>query len=121
MAIKSFKPKKIFYSISEVAKMFGVTEPTLRYWEKEFDTIKPSKTVKGTRQYKDEDIEAIRLVHYLVKEKGLTLAGAKQKLKENKETVINTEEIVHRLKIVREELALLKGEFEALERVNSER
>ena len=118
MALKSFKPKKLFYSISEVAKMFGVTEPTLRYWEKEFATIRPSKTPKGTRQYKDEDIEAIRLVHYLVKEKGLTLAGAKQKLKENKGTEINTEEIVRRLKTAREELILLKNEFEALERVN---
>ena len=100
--------------------MFGVTEPTLRYWEKEFDTIKPTKTAGGTRQYKDEDIEAIRLIHYLVKEKGLTLAGAKQKLKENKDTVINTEEIVHRLKKVREELVFLRDEFETLEKVNSD-
>ncbi len=120
MALKSFKPKKIFYSIGEVAEIFGVTEPTLRYWEKEFNTIKPSKTPKGTRQYKEEDIEAIRLIHYLVKEKGLTLAGAKQKLKENKETVVNTEEIVHRLKTVREELVLLKNEFEALDKVYNE-
>ena len=119
MPLPSLKSKKIFYSIGEVAKMFGVTEPTLRYWEKEFDTIKPSKTDKGTRQYKEEDIEAVRLIHYLVKEKGLTLAGAKQKLKENKETVINTEEIVFRLKIIRENLVLLKNEFEALEEVNS--
>ena len=120
MPLKSFNPKKMFYSIGEVAEMFGVTEPTLRYWEKEFNTIEPSKTAKGTRQYKEEDIEAIRLVHYLVKGKGLTLAGAKQKLKENKETVVNTEEIVHRLKIVRDELVLLRNEFEALERVNGE-
>lgn len=117
MALKSFRPKKIFYSIGEVAEMFGVTEPTLRYWEKEFNTIKPSKTPKGTRQYKEEDIEAIRLIHYLVKGQGLTLAGAKQKLKENKETVMNTEDIVHRLKTVREELILLRNEFEVLEKV----
>ena len=117
MALNKFNPKKLFYSISEVSKMFGVTEPTLRYWEAEFSTIKPKRTEKGTRQYRDEDIEAIRLVHYLVKEKGLTLAGAKQKLKENKDTVINTEEIVYRLKTVREELLLLKNEFEALEQV----
>jgi len=118
MALKSFKPKKVAYSIGEVAEMFGVTEPTLRYWEKEFDTIKPSKTAKGTRQYKEKDIEAVRLVHYLVKNKGLTLAGAKQKLKENKETVINTEKIVHRLKNIREELILLKSEFEVLEKTS---
>jgi len=116
MPIKSFKPKKIFYSIGEVAEMFGVSEPTLRYWEKEFDAVKPSKTSKGTRQYREEDIETIRLIHYLVKEKGLTLAGAKQKLKENKEIVINTEDIVNRLKIVKEELILLRNGFETLEK-----
>lgn len=116
MALKSFKPKKLFYSISEVSEMFDVNEATLRYWEKEFDTIRPQRTPKGTRQYRDQDIEAIRLVHYLVKDKGLTLAGARQKLKENKETVANTEDIVFRLKEIREELILLRNEFEELEK-----
>lgn len=110
-----FNVKKMYYSISEVAKIVGVNEPTLRYWEKEFDTINPHKSEKGTRQYRKEDIEAIKLVQYLVKQKGLTLAGAKQKLKENKESVVNTEEIVSRLKIIREELLLLKNEFDAIE------
>ncbi len=116
MALKSFNPKKIFYSIREVSDILDVSEPTLRYWEKEFDTINPRKTEKGTRQYKMEDIEAIRLVRYLVKEKGLTLAGAKQKLKENKGAVTNTEEIAHRLKGIREELLFLKTEFDELEK-----
>ncbi len=120
MALKSFNPQKIFYSIGEVAKMFEITESTLRYWEKEFDSIKPAKTATGKRQYKEKDIEAVRLIHYLVKGKGLTLAGAKQKLKENKETVINIEDIVYRLKNVREELILLKNEFEALDKVYNE-
>ena len=109
-----FTPKKIFYSIGEVSEMFDVNDSTLRYWEDEFDTIKPSRTTKGTRQYREQDIEAIRLVHYLVKTKGLTIAGAKQRLKENKETVVKTEEIVARLKIIRKELALLKNEFDEL-------
>lgn len=116
MALKSsFKPEKIYFSISEVAKMFDVNESLLRYWEKEFSTIKPRKTAKGTRQYNKEDIEAIRLVYYLVKDKGLTLAGAKQKLKENKEGVVNTENIVNRLKNIKSELLLLKQEFDELE------
>lgn len=114
--MKKFKQEKLFYSITEVAEMLGVNTSLLRYWEKEFEFINPHKSAKGTRQYKKEDIEALRLVHYLVKEKGMTLAGAKQKLKENKETVVKTEDIVSRLKVVREELLLLRDEFDELEK-----
>ena len=96
--------------------MFDVNESLLRYWEKEFEFINPHKSAKGTRQYKKEDIEAIRLVYYLVKDKGLTLAGAKQKLKENKDTVVQTEEVVFRLKNIRKELLELKDEFDELEK-----
>jgi DNA-binding transcriptional MerR regulator len=112
--MKSFKQEKLFYSIKEVAEQFDVNQSLLRYWEKEFAFIHPAKTAKGTRQYSPEDIEAIRLVHYLVKEKGLTLAGAKQKLKENKETVIQTETIVSHLKEIREELIALKTELDEM-------
>ncbi|MDR3060551.1 MAG: MerR family transcriptional regulator [Dysgonamonadaceae bacterium] len=113
--MKSFRQEKMFYSISEVAKMFDVNESLLRYWEKEFPSVNPAKTAKGTRQYRKEDIEAIRLVYHLVKDKGLTLAGAKQKLKENKEGVINNEEIIFRLKGVRDELIALRDEFDEME------
>ena len=114
--MKSFKQEKILYSIQEVAKMFHINAPTLRYWEKEFDSIRPYRSEKGTRQYREEDIEAIRLVYHLVKEKGLTLDGAKQKLKVNKEGVVQTEEIVRRLKSVRSELCALKKEIEEMEK-----
>jgi len=114
--MKSFKQEKILYSIQEVARMFHVNASLLRYWEKEFDFIKPYKSEKGTRQYREEDIEAIRLVYHLVKEKGLTLAGAKQKLKDNKESVVNTEDIVRRLKSVRSELLAMKEEIEEMEK-----
>ena len=113
--MKSFKQEKILYSIQEVAKMFNVNASLLRYWEKEFDFINPYKSEKGTRQYRNEDIEAIRLVYHLVKEKGLTLAGAKQKLKDNKENVVNTEDIVNRLKSIRTELLALKEEIKEIE------
>ena len=114
--MKSFKQEKILYSIREVAKMFNVNASLLRYWEKEFDSIRPYKSERGTRQYREEDIEAVRLVYHLVKEKGLTLTGAKQKLKANKETVVQTEEVVHRLKSIRSELLVFKEEIEGMEK-----
>lgn len=113
--MKSFRQEKLFYSIKEVAEMFDVNQSLLRHWEKEFPTIKPVRTEKGTRQYRKEDIEEIRLVYHLVKDKGLTLPGAKQKLKENRENVIHVEEIVFRLKNIREELSSLKAEFDEME------
>lgn len=104
---------KIYFSISEVAAMFGINVSTLRFWEKEFDIIKPKKTSKGTRYYKRDDIDNVRLVFHLVKERGMTLAGARQKLKDNKSTTIQQEEIVHRLKYIKEELISMKEAFEA--------
>ncbi|MDR0768629.1 MAG: MerR family transcriptional regulator [Dysgonamonadaceae bacterium] len=109
---------KLFHSISEVARMLNVTSPTLRYWEKEFG-LNPHKTEKGSRRYSKKDVEALRLIHHLVKTKGLTLAGAKQKLKENPDTVTHSEEIVRRLKIVRAELAALVKEFDEMEKLIS--
>jgi DNA-binding transcriptional MerR regulator len=114
--MKSFKQEKILYSIQEVAKMFQVNASLLRYWEKEFDSIRPYRSEKGTRQYREEDIEAIRLVYHLVREKGLTLTGARQKLKVNKENVIQTEEIVYRLKSIRAEILAFKEEIEEMEK-----
>ena len=111
MALNKDKNLKLYFSISEVAQMFDVNESTLRFWEKEFDQIRPRKTGKGTRSYRQEDIDAIRLVYHLVKERGMT----RQKLKENPETTIRHEEIVNRLKQIKEELLAMKEAFEALE------
>ena len=97
MALNKDKNLKLYFSISEVAQLFDVNESNLRFWEKEFDVIQPRKTSKGTRFYKQEDIDAIRLIYHLVKERGMTLAGARQKLKENPETTIPQEEILNRL------------------------
>ena len=72
MALNKDKNLKLYFSISEVAQMFDVNESTLRFWEKEFDQIRPRKTGKGTRSYRQEDIDAIRLVYHLVKERGMT-------------------------------------------------
>jgi DNA-binding transcriptional MerR regulator len=114
------REEKLFYSIKEVADRFDVNQSLLRYWEKEFSSINPSKTAKGTRQYRQEDIDAIRLVHYLVKEKGMTLEGAKKKLKENKDDVVKTEEIDNHLRNIRKELIALKTEFDEMGKRYSE-
>ncbi|MDL2242089.1 MerR family transcriptional regulator [Bacteroidales bacterium OttesenSCG-928-L03] len=113
--MKPFNQEKLFYSIKEVADLFQVSQPLLRYWEKEFPSIKPARTAKGTRQYRKEDVEEIRLIHYLVKERKMTIEGAKQKLKENKETVAQTGEVVTRLQGIKAELLKLKDEFDELE------
>lgn len=114
MALKADKELKLYYSISEVAKMFGVNESLLRYWEKEFPLIAPKKAGGNIRQYRKEDIENIRLVYHLVKEKGMTLAGAKQRLKMNKETTMNTAEILERLKEIKKELLSMRKELDYL-------
>lgn len=114
MAYNKNKNLKLYFSIGEVAQMFDINESTLRFWEKEFDTIKPRKTGKGIRFYKQEDIDEIRLIYHLVKERGMTLAGARQKLKDNRETTVKQEEIVTRLKSIKEKLLAMRDAFDAL-------
>ena len=76
--------------------------------------ISPKKTGGNVRQYRKEDIENIRLVYHLVKEKGMTLAGAKQRLRQNKEGIMQTANVVERLKRIREELVSMRNELDYL-------
>ena len=104
--------RKLFYSIGEVANLFQVNESTLRFWEKEFPTvIKPKKNAKGTRNYTKDDIESVRLVHFLLKEKGMALAGARKKLKEEKKGITAQHELSDRLKKIKSELLKLQSEL----------
>ena len=112
MAYNPNKELKLYYSIGEVAKMFDVNESLLRYWEKEFPIISPKKAGGNVRQYRKEDIENIRLVYHLVKEKGMTLPGARQRLKDNKEATVRNYEIMNRLKAIKEELLAIKRELD---------
>jgi DNA-binding transcriptional MerR regulator len=115
VALKETKDLKHRYSIKEVARLCGLNESTLRFWETEFDEISPRKAPNGTRYYTEEDVESVRLVHHLVKERGMTLAGARRKLRENKETTVDHEAISLRLKEVRSELLLLVKALENIE------
>ncbi len=102
------KQLKIYYSIGEVAQMFGVTESTLRFWEKEFPQLAPKKAGRNVRQYRKEDIETVKLIYHLVKERGMTLPGARQRMKDNREDTLRRFELVERLKAIREELMNMK-------------
>ena len=74
------KVEKLFYSIGEVAKMLNVPVSTVRFWENEFDVLKPRKNKKGNRLFTADDIKNLKIIHHLVKDKGMTLAGAKKQL-----------------------------------------
>jgi DNA-binding transcriptional MerR regulator len=92
---------KLYYSIGEVAKMFDVKTSLVRFWEKEFDILKPKKNAKGNRLFTQKDVDNLKVIFHLVKERGFTLDGAKRKLRENKGDTIQNEEIVERLKDIR--------------------
>lgn len=81
MPYKETESIKLYYSIGEVAKIFDVNASLLRFWEKEFDIIRPKKNKKGDRLFTQEDISNFRTIFHLVKERGYTLQGAKEKLK----------------------------------------
>jgi DNA-binding transcriptional MerR regulator len=80
MPYKEKKVEKLFYSIGEVAEMLNVPVSTVRFWENEFDVLKPRKNKKGNRLFTAPDIKNLKIIHHLVKEKGMTLAGVKKQL-----------------------------------------
>ncbi len=95
---------KLYYTIGEVAEMFDVNVSLIRYWENQFSILKPKKNKKGNRLFTPKDIDNLHLIYYLVKEKKLTLEGAKLKLKENKEDTVQNFELVKHLKKVKDML-----------------
>jgi len=104
-------PDKRYYKIGEVAKAFKVNTSLIRFWEKEFDIIKPKKNAKGNRLFTPKDISNFKLIYSLVKERGFTLEGAKQKLKKNPESTFDKHEIITRLESVKAELIKIKNQL----------
>ncbi len=102
MPYKETKVEKLYYSIGEVAEMFKVNTSLIRYWEKEFDIIKPKKNKKGNRLFTKKDIDNFHIIYHLVKEKGMTLKGAKKKMTENKEDTEHNFEIIRSLENIKE-------------------
>ena len=104
MPYKKPKIEKVIFTIGEVAEMIGENTSLIRYWENQFDALKPQKNKKGNRLFTKDDIDLVKLIHHLVRERRLTLKRAKQKLKENRDETIHNFEIVKRLQNVRDEL-----------------
>lgn len=105
---------KKFYKIGEVAEILNIPASTLRFWEKEFTILKPHRNAKNTRFYTPQDVEVIRKLYYLVKEKGLKLDAAQAQLNRNRKNVDKTFEVVERLKGMREKLLKLQAAMETV-------
>ena len=100
-------PEKLYYTIGEVSKAFNVNASLIRFWEKEFEILKPKKNSKGTRRYSSIDVENFQTIHHLVKEKGYTLEGAKEQLK-----ILNKNfEVIKKLEKIKAALITITGEL----------
>ena len=116
MALNLNKNLKLYYSIKEVAEMFGLNESTLRYWETEFPYLNPKTSGPAKiRQYQEKDIEQIRLIHNLVKVRGFKLAAAKKIINSNRDGADKQAEVLTRLLGVRDELQALKKQMDFLQ------
>ena len=104
-------PEKRYYNIGEVAKAFDVNTSLIRFWEKEFDAIKPKKNAKGNRKFTPEDIKNLQFIYHLVKERGFTLEGAKTHLKEEKQKTLNNFEIINKLEGIKAQLIKIKTQL----------
>lgn len=112
MSLQKEQTEKLYYSISEVSDMFEVNASTIRFWEKEFDILKPTKNKKGNRLFTQKDIENLRLIVHYVKEKGYTLNGAKDVIKSGSPELINVKlEVIEKLKKIKDQLNDIKSKL----------
>jgi DNA-binding transcriptional MerR regulator len=111
MLKKNIRIEKVYYTIGEVAELFEVNPSLIRFWEKEFDVLKPSKNKKGNRLFTKKDLDNLRVIYHLVKESGYTLQGAREKLKNNKEDVEHKVEIIDSLQQIKQYLLEIRDEL----------
>lgn len=102
-------PDKRYYSIGEVAKAFNVNASLIRFWDKEFDILKPKKNAKGNRLFTPEDVKNLQLIYHLVKERGFTLDGARTHLKEGQKKTLDKYEIISKLETIKKQLTDMKN------------
>ncbi len=110
--MEKLENEKMYYSIGEIADMFQVNASLLRFWESEFKTIHPKRSPKGTRYYSQKDIEELKLIHFLLKERKLKIEGAKQVLKNKRESIERTQKVVEKLQSIRAELIEIIDEMD---------
>lgn len=97
--------RKLFYSMGEVSELLDVNPSLIRYWESQFRELRPQKNKKGNRLFSPKDVETLKLIYHLVKERRMTLEGAKRCLKQNKTGVERDSELLERLQRIRALLA----------------
>ncbi|MFC4665571.1 MerR family transcriptional regulator [Falsiporphyromonas endometrii] len=107
---------KLYFSISEVAKMLDESIATLRHWEQEFPSLRPKRSKGGTRRYSRDNIEKIRCIKTLLRERGLTIKGARQEIEENTFEINNRMEAIKKLRQIREELQTIKDALDKTKR-----
>lgn len=95
---------KKFYKIRDVSELLGLSASTLRYWESEFPECKPRRSNTNIRYYRPEDIEVLKIIHYLLKVKGLKMEAAKEQLRANRKNVSNRVKILDVLQDTRRQL-----------------
>ena len=106
--------KKIYYSMGEVAEMFDVNQSLIRHWESKFDCLKPHKNAKGNRMFTEADVERLKQIYHLVKERGMTLKGAAKVLRQSSQDELKREmELLERLQKVRSLLVEVREELKA--------
>ena len=105
------QPDKRYYSIGEIAKAFNVNASLIRFWDGEFDILKPKKNAKGNRMFTPEDVKNLQLIFHLVKERGFTLEGAKIHLKEGQKKTLDKFEIIRKLESIKTQLNDIKNEL----------
>lgn len=101
-ALKEYDKK--YYKIRDVAELLGVNTSTLRYWEQEFPEIKVTRSATNIRYYRPEDIELLKIIHYLLKVKGLKMEAAKEQLKMNRKNMSNRVKVLETLTAIRNDL-----------------
>lgn len=105
MPYKEFKIEKLYYSIGEVAELLGESTSLVRFWAQKFPHfIKPARNKKGNRLFSTEDVSNFKVIFHLVKERGMTLDGALKKMKDNKEGVDRSVDIISSLSVIKEQL-----------------
>ena len=104
-------PDKLYYSIGEVAKAFNVNASLIRFWDKEFDVLKPKKNAKGNRMFTPDDVKNLQLIYHLLKERGFTIEGARTHLKEGHKKTLDKFEIINKLESVKMQLMDIKNQI----------
>lgn len=105
------KSRKIFYSMGEVAEMLDVSTTTIRFWESRFTILKPHRNKKGNRLFTATDLDNLKIIYHLVKERGMTLEGASKAIRDNRDDILRKAEIVERLLTVKSMLLEIKQEL----------